>query len=420
LKEETPMKTNILGISFFAATVVCATVPSIDPASVMLSVNDAPMVTVQYTLANAPAVVTLAVETNAGDTAAGPWVHVGDHNLTRVGGAVNRMVRQSGAQTIFWRPGEALGYIDAGKIRAVVTAWATNCPPDYMVVDLEAGDSPDLVRYYPSAEALPEGGLANDVYRFTRLVMRKVPAANATFCMGSAPGEGSRMSDVEIPHLVTLTEDFYLSIFPITSGQYHDVNRSGFVVWNDKPARLYPVGDLSYDMLRGTAAVWPAEDPEVARAVAPDSIVGKLRARTGLDLDLPTDAQWEFACRAGEGRALYNGGETWAAVLDIAWVNTGGLKAVGLKQPNNWGLYDMIGNSWELCLDWYSSGLAYSDGSPVTDPVGPPTGSTRVARGGAYSVNTFAEARSAHRNSAPPDRTLVRYTWRACCPAVAK
>jgi len=228
LKEETPMKTNILGISFFAATVVCATVPSIDPASVMLSVNDAPMVTVQYTLANAPAVVTLAVETNAGDTAAGPWVHVGDHNLTRVGGAVNRMVRQSGAQTIFWRPGEALGYIDAGKIRAVVTAWATNCPPDYMVVDLEAGDSPDLVRYYPSAEALPEGGLANDVYRFTRLVMRKVPAANATFCMGSAPGEGSRMSDVEIPHLVTLTEDFYLSIFPITSGQYHDVNRSGF------------------------------------------------------------------------------------------------------------------------------------------------------------------------------------------------
>jgi len=122
-----------------------------------------------------------------------------------------------------------------------------------------------------------------------------------------------------------------------------------------------------------------------------------LSARTRLPFDLPTEAQWEYACRAGTQKAYNNNkdclvGEPDDELRDIhldplAWYGANwpgqasgvGTREVGLKAPNAWGLYDMHGNVWELCLDWYSRSL-----EDATDPVGPSEGMKRVARGGSY------------------------------------
>jgi hypothetical protein len=119
-------------------------------------------------------------------------------------------------------------------------------------------------------------------------------------------------------------------------------------------------------------------------------------APVGFMFSLPTEAQWEYACRAGTTTA-YNFGD----IIDSDKVNFGrnvGKTMEGGKYPANaWGLYDMHGNVWEWCQDWYGD---YSCGA-VTDPVGPPKGSHRVLRGGSWSDDA-GHCRSAFRNSHDP------------------
>jgi formylglycine-generating enzyme required for sulfatase activity len=106
--------------------------------------------------------------------------------------------------------------------------------------------------------------------------------------------------------------------------------------------------------------------------------MGKLRARTGLDFDLPTEAQWEYACRAGT-TTTYSYGNS--ADGNYMWYDSNSnskTHVVGTKQPNLWGLYDMHGNVSEWCLDWYGT-LSYG-----TDPKGSSSGSNRVKRGGSW------------------------------------
>jgi len=151
-----------------------------------------------------------------------------------------------------------------------------------------------------------------------------------------------------------------------------------------------------------------------------------LGARTGLPFDLPTEAQWEYACRAGTRTAYNNGAGCGSAAMDdelrddnlepLAWYGHNwpgqesgiGTREVGQKQPNAWGLYDMHGNVWELCLDWFAP-------SPPggTDPAGPPAGQKRVARGGSYHAWP-AICRSAERM---PAREQFQATgFRVVCP----
>ena len=122
----------------------------------------------------------------------------------------------------------------------------------------------------------------------------------------------------------------------------------------------------------------------------------ELRAN-GLNVYLPTEAQWEYACRAGtKGR--------YAGNLDeMAWYkeNSGSkTHEVGLKKPNKWGLYDMHGNVWEWCSDWYDSG--YYSKSPTDNPTGPISGSSRVVRGGSWGYDA-GYCRSALRGNYSPD-----------------
>ena len=126
---------------------------------------------------------------------------------------------------------------------------------------------------------------------------------------------------------------------------------------------------------------------------------------------LPTEAEWEYACRAGSTTRYYFGDDE-SQLVEYAWrsMNSEGKShPVGQKKPNAWGLYDMHGNVWEWCADWYDHN--YYAKSPTDDPVGPSTGSHRVFRGGSW--RSFARnCRSACRGDAVPEYCDYRLGFR--------
>ena len=206
-------KTLVLHVVAFAglASFASGVAPAITLDSV--SQSSAQIVTISYSLANAPAVVTFSMETN------GPsgWVRIDPAALSTAQGDVNRLVAV-GQRMIKWKPYKDFKGVQIGEngARAVVTAWPTNNPPAYMVIDLVDGSR----RYYESEAYLPYGGvLSNDIYRTSQLVMRKVIAKGVTWTMGSV-AETGRTAAYEKLHVVTLDENYYLAVFPLTQRQH--------------------------------------------------------------------------------------------------------------------------------------------------------------------------------------------------------
>ncbi|MCR4573877.1 MAG: SUMF1/EgtB/PvdO family nonheme iron enzyme [Lentisphaeria bacterium] len=257
--------------------------------------------------------------------------------------------------------------------------------------------------------------LTKDACRTTELWLRQIPAG--TFTMGSPVDELGHWDD-EVRHKVTLTKPFYIGVFECTQAQWEyvmgDRDRPSYFN-NDLDYATRPVEQVSYDMIRGAdaGANWPDSND-----VDATSFMGVLRAKTGLMFDLPTEAQWEYACRAGTtealnsgknletisgrdasmdevGRYRHNGGQDSSQDCDTEH----GTAKVGSYQPNNWGLYDMHGNVIEWCLDWWD-GSAYNSAA-VEDPAGDATGSSRVLRGGRWSYNAGG-CRSAYRTCIVP------------------
>ena len=302
----------------------------------------------------------------------------------------------------------------------------------YMIVDLSGG--PDAASYPVSFRSdVPAKGWGDDV-RSYKLVLRKVPAG--TFMMGSPTNELGR-SDNEDLHKVTISQPFYIGVFEVTQRQWE-------LVMGDNPSLnppagqlLRPVDSVTYDMLRGAEEGdnWPQSD-----SVDNDSFFGKLRQKTGKSFDLPSEAQWEYACRAGTTTALNNGTDlddpnTSRSCESVAntclksrddgsWHYDSSTQNVGLREPNEWGLYDMHGNVDELCLDWFMPHLGTN---PVRDPKGPSKSkterapflfeSTHVLRGGS-SWELPKDARSACRShSSPATRSSVHgQGFRVSCP----
>ena len=238
-------------------------------------------------------------------------------------------------------------------------------PAMYCVIDLSGGANATSYPITYMTEP-PNGGFNVDEYKTTKLVLRRIEAGS--FKMGGS-------------YDVTLTKPFFCGLFEVTQKQYSLVVGSNPSYFSGDKR---PVEKVSYDAIRGTSngAQWPSSS-----AVDTTSFMGKLRARTGLDFDLPTESQWEYACRAGT-TTTYSYGDS--ANGDYMWYSSNSSSKtheVGTRSPNPWGLYDMHGNVWEWCLDWYASSL-----SGGTDPKGSSSGSYRVFRGGSW--NNYAATSS--------------------------
>ena len=237
----------------------------------------------------------------------------------------------------------------------------------YCVIDLSGGPSASSypVLYVPTASAVPEGTFNTDEYKTTKLVLRRIEPGE--FIMGEDQKDET--------HRVKISKPFYIGVFEVTQAQYA-------LVMGNNPSRfkggMHPVERVSYNMIRGSSdgAQWP-----LSSAVDSYSFMGRLRACTGLDFDLPTEAQWEFACRAGTKSKYNNGGETEDDLKKVGRcvIRSKQSAVVGSYVPNAWGLYDMHGNMWEWCLDW-NGALTFG-----MDPKGASSGTDRVFRGGGWS-----------------------------------
>ncbi|MGD0089899.1 MAG: SUMF1/EgtB/PvdO family nonheme iron enzyme [Planctomycetota bacterium] len=291
-------------------------------------------------------------------------------------------------------------------LNAPAAAPKGNVTSDYAVVDLSAGPAgPWPVSELPAA---PPDLLNNDDWRTRKLLLRKIPAG--TFKMGSPDNEAGRKEFTtgyhmdETCHTVTLTKPFYIGVFPVTQGQWALVMGSNPSWFKDNPKR--PVESVSWNDIRG--GTWPNGSP------AAGTFIGRLNLGTSQSFDLPTEARWEYSCRAGTVRAFNdqtkNGGEgadcSEASLDALGWYESNAERSahdVGGKQANAWGLYDMHGNVSQWCLDWYAPCSA----DDASDPTGPELAKRsggRVLRGGYWSLPK-AGCRSAARDcdTAPID-----------------
>jgi formylglycine-generating enzyme required for sulfatase activity len=189
-----------------------------------------------------------------------------------------------------------------------------------------------------------------------------------SFMMGSDKGD----SDEKPVHKVTLTKAFYIGVYEVTQEEWEKVmgsNPSSF------KGPKNPVNSVSWDDAQ--------------------EFVRKLSEKENLPYRLPTEAEWEYACRAGTATEYY-----WGDAFDgrYAWTDSNsGRKAqpVGTRRPNAWGLHDMSGNVWEWCQDWQSSGYRVKHES--VDPKGEGGGRHRVYRGGSW-IDSADKCRSANRH----------------------
>ena len=375
-------------------------------------------VRIVYSLANEPAVVTLGLyEKSTG-------AYIGEGAYTNLAGDVNCLV-QPGRRFITWTKARDWTRTDA-DIDVRLRAWPTNCPPDYLVLDLTDKAKAKPARYYVSTNAFPVP-LADVMYRTSHLVMRKIPAANVEWRMGSPAQEAAReavyqrgtakdYSAGEKLHYVRLTEDYYLGIYPVTYRQHcNGANNQGnnYGAWgtnilSDVRKDDWPYAPTQFVSLRswmhdndkgcdGSCAAhilaWPEDGHAIdaAKSLKCEKSTGTYtpylrywRDNYGFEFDIPTDAQWEFACRAGtlgmtynDDRAAYTNFVPQAKLDEIAWnVNNSYNEAAGMntqhevgqKKPNAFGLYDMIGNVLEWCLDVNHAPATSAD--TTVDPVG--------------------------------------------------
>ena len=446
------MNTKSLLLAALTAAIVATTqaaVPRVSNTQMTQAVNR--LVTITYELADGPAVITLDIETNVTGTA--EWVSIGGANIQQVTGDVWKKV-ETGSHTIQWRPD--LSWPDhkiaAGGARAAITAWALDNTPDYMVVDISAAAQPDTQTYYPAADFVP-GGVTNSLYKTTTLLMRKIMAKDVTWTMGSTTLETKRNATREATHQVMLTNNYYIGVYKVTQTQWDLIqpSRSAPSYYNNAADRaMRPVEQVCYNEIRNaansttanTAYDWPA-DPN------PSSFLGKLRTKTGIDFDLPSEAQWEFAARAGNGdtkwgdgsgilnsdadanldklgRYQRNGGQVLSG---SSYANpaqscgaTNGTAIVGSYAPNDWGLYDTAGNVWEWCLDWYADDITAHGGKVNIDPATPAntlsgaSGADRVKRGGSWT-SAAGNCRPAYRSYDAPSLRSNNSGFRLACTA---
>jgi tol-pal system beta propeller repeat protein TolB len=219
-----------------------------------------------------------------------------------------------------------------------------------------------------------------------------------TFLMGAPETQQFTQDDEHPQHEVTISEGFYLGQYEVTQGQWESVMAGA--PWTGREeardAPNYPAVYISWDR--------SGEFAHALNVVSGDSLYR-----------LPTEAEWEYACRANT-TTPFSFGEFGSTINEYAWFRDTTLEvgeryahAVGTKLPNPWGLYDMHGNVLEWCQDWYDS--HYYEVSPVTDALGPVSGTLHVLRGGEYGSN-IQSTRSAMRFKEVPHENTSKIGFR--------
>lgn len=432
------MKNTMLTLA--AAAALSAAADPTDPQVAISSVTQPAgkyQVTVSYTL-DEDAVVTMDVKTNG--------VSIGGQNINHVVGDCFKLVK-SGTGTFTWYadkswPGHR---IDENIVTVEVKAWAKIAPPDFMAIDLMG----NFVNYYPSKEFLP-GGITDDIYKTSKLLMRKIHSKGVEWTMGSpvtecgreqnrqSIGGGSPGYAPEVAHTVTLDHDFYIAVYELTFRQddlIKDTMVGGY--FNQLDWRSTRPADYSCY-------------PEGLR------IINKLAAKTGMTgFKLPLEAEWEFACRAGSTAALYsgkelttvstssgqpmatnadanldelarygyNGGMTDAdgnvLTVDYTWSPEHGTAKVGSYKPNAFDLYDMLGNVREITRSVWAFDCSSVDPNAEQD-----VGSNNIVMRGGSWHDTANWCRSASRaswgSSDWPSWNQMYQGVRLSCTAVAE
>ena len=392
-----------LFVTILAAAATASLLAAVPVVSDVTMTQDASRrVTITYTLSDAPAVVTVDIQTNANGSS---WSSIGGEGIWNATGDVWKKVETSSG-TISWHPD--LSWPDhriaEGGARAVVTAWSLDNTPDYMVVDISAGTQTNSQRYYPAVDFLPgselgqKGAVTNNVeYKTSKIVMRKIMAKDVLWTSGATKMEASTDST----HEAQLTNNFYIGVFEVTQGQWATIRGNASLAYFTNAAHRAerPMESVSFNEVRLSPDKWQRSGYEWPHAPNPESFLGFLRSKTGLAFDLPSQAQWEFACRAGHGSGYWGDGTPLLgsnadANLDKLgrYKSNGGYidgttapgKAAGVENgtaivgsyaPNSWGLYDMHGNVGEMVLDGASTlaqlttrrGMVMVPGDPSAD-----------------------------------------------------
>ena len=275
------------------------------------------------------------------------------------------------------------GRLLSGELGAVATNynWAT----------------PAITNVPPAPHCIWMEPASNDVYKTTKLVLRRIPAGTFRMGLGDMSAEGSGVE-------VALSRPFYMGIFEMTQAQCAKIASGISTAKFTHPnyAATRPMDSVTYVQIRGKkdGLVWPTD---FDRSVDAGSYLHALRELTHKDgWDLPTEAQWEYACRAGTTTTYNNGYNGTVNTVTAQWIArnkenskggtdadvdlTGGTMTVGSYCPNPWGLFDMHGNVWEWTLDRYHAGEQVGG----LDPVGVTSGFTekevglRTTKGGYF------------------------------------
>ena len=374
------MKRILFLLSVSLCSVLGAAVPELSNVTTNIHGRK---VTIAYNLSTVPAIVTARISLGGTPVPAALLENA----------PCNRIVRESSNVIRFSMPQNLA--VD-GEFDVQLRAYSLSNPPDYAVFDLgtygdivRVPDNRTASRFYESEADIP-GGIHASIYTTTSLVMRRIPAAGKTWRMGTSKNMSSSVINRCIPRMVTLTRDYYISVFEFTCGQAYNVWGAHRPRGWDAGFERKPLHNVYFSEIRGNVKgrLWPAlgESEEYAHQVDDSSLISDLRAATGIALmDIPTSAQWEFAYRAGCEANNYWGLD-WADDSRLAgsvaianqycWSKSsadGGnhLYEVGQLLPNAWGLYDMSGSQGEVVLDWFTTGDYLSVGENEIDPRGP-------------------------------------------------
>ncbi len=351
-------------------------------------------------------------------------------------GATNTV--KVGKHKMVWDARADMGLFASKNFQIKIYAGKTLAP--YVVVDLSSGPDGE---HFPIRYSLAGPDISDDTCRTTELWLRLIPPG--TFMMGSPADELGR-SDNEDLHKVTITQPFYIGVFEVTNEQWYRVtgNKSSYANmgyegypathknWEDLRGKVYDdYHHYTHNPTLGVDYFLPSD-----MRVNNETFLGRIRAKTDVNgFDLPTEAQWEYACKLGTSTSLNNGrnltgigGCSNLSGLGRYYVNGSqgvpnwyepnhATSKVGAYLPNAFGLYDMHGNVAEICRDNWKD---HTGKSNVTDPCYSGTNEGRgiqgfnaVVRGGDWK--SFASrCRSAAREAASGDSE--RFGFRISCP----